>query len=435
MNENAPSITSGRGSYSPTPVDASRQRHGLVFILFAIWILSIPFQRYSLVKTYSVDNLLAPLLCLVALFLPRLRNPYVVSRRIKTMLVVVGLYGLFWMASLFPVFSLNPVLLQRSWLGLRDAFYLFPVLFFVRDRYSFRMLKSLLIIVTMMAAVSALLGSLGWIQLPVERYESSRIDIAWLPKAIGLLSNYGDVAMLYGFTAVLMVSHSREELAFGLSARGGKWLVWLSLLAGVLGSQSRNLVLTVLLALGAYRVFRALSNAQASTRIAVAGILIAIVISVTAVLGTFGGDIAEAMGHWGGTNAAETADWRLHTYGQALTLIGQNPFTGITSDMYGKWGYLAEVLHNMWLRVLLQGGVLRFFALVGLFWLAAKSGYINLGAEGERAHNAALVLASLIAMLLATQFYPGESDIMWVMLGALVSFSWVSRDMPQTKTS
>lgn len=432
MNRHLLTDSPGVGeSESSQPSSYKQQSHGPLFVIFSIWVISLPFQRYSVVSTFSVDNLLAPFLCLAAPFLPRLRNTFGSSQRIKVFTGLIILYCLFWLASILPVLSINQVLLQRGWLGLRDSFYLFAVVLFIRDRGSFKQIKSLLIIVTMIAAVTSLLDSLGWIHLPIQRYEASRVDISWLPKAIGLLSSYGDVAMLYGFTVVVLVSHSKNELAFGLGGRLGKLLVWLSLLAGIAGSQSRNVVITSVIALGAYRTFRALSGAQASTRFVVTGMLLALAISILGAMVAFGGDIAHMIGSWGGTNAAETANWRLETYGEALSLIAQHPFTGITGDIYNKWGYLADVLHNAWLKTFLQGGLLRFLALVGLFWLGLKGGYNNLRVGRECARDAALVMSTFVTMIVATQFYGGQSEIMWVMLGTLISFNWVSRDEQQ----
>lgn len=410
-------------------VAPARQRHGLLFGLFCVWLLSMPFHRFSLVATYSFDNLVAPLLCMAFIALPSIRNPAIAYQRQQTLIVLTILYCLFWLASVLPVLGSDHLALERGWRGLRDAFYLFAVLLYVRDRSNFRIIKSLVVVVTIVAAVTTLLDSLGVIHLPVERYEASRVGLEWLPKAIGLFSSYGDVAMLSGFTAVVMISHNRAELAFGLGSRWGKTLVWLSLLAGFAGTQSRNVVLTVLAAMAAYWMLGALSRARGAMRMAITGVLLTAGISVLGILAVFGGDIADMLTGWGGANASQSATWRLQSYDRALMMIAQHPILGLTVDAYDDWGsYLVATLHNMWLRVFLQGGVFRFAALVGFIWVVAKGGLIRPGADRGAIRDASVVMATVAAILIATQFYGGLSEIMWIMLGLLASYRWVSRE-------
>ena len=434
MNKNilAAMSSSGPSSFAVKAVPA-RQRHGFLFVLFCLWLLSISFQRYDLVGSYSFDNLVAPALCLLAVALPRLRNAAIAHQRQKVLLVLIILYCLFWVSSVLPVLNLGQIALERGWFGLRDGFYLFAVALYVRDRWSFKVAKSLLVIVAMMAGVSTLLAALGWIHLPVERYEESRLGIAWLQKAVGLLSNYGDVAILYAFTATVLISHTRNDLVLGLGTWMGKLLAWFSLLAGLAGSQSRNVALAMMVAMGAYWLLRKLSQSRSAGRMAITGLLTSLGISVLGVLLVFGGDVINVLGSWGGTNAAQSANWRLDTDATALALIAEHPLTGITGDLYGKWGYLVDALHNTWLRAFLQGGLLRFAALLGLVWLAARAGLRNLRAERNTSRDAALVVATVVALLVATQFYGGQSEIMWMTLGMLVSFNWVSRDATQGK--
>lgn len=412
---------------TPPPQVATAQRHGKVFALFCLWLLSIPLARYSLVSTYSFDNLMAPLLCLAVIAVPQLRFENVTTQRMRTVGTLVTYYALFTLAGLLPVLSSTDLVVGRTWSSIRDAFYFVVPALFIRDRWSFNAAKSMLIIVAMIGGTSALLDSLGIIHLTVQRYENSRIGVEWLPKAIGFFSAYGDVAILYGFATVVVISHERKELLFGLGTRLGKALFWLSMFAGILGSQSRNMIIATGFAVTSYLVLGKLSKAHGSARAAVLGAATVLFLTLVAVFIILGGDVAHILSRWGGKGAYETAHWRLETYQQALQLIGQHPVMGLSTDLMNTWGALADHLHNMWLRVMLQGGILRLLPLLAIIWLAAKGGVRALNDESA-ARDAKLVVCTVIAMCIATEFYGGLTHVVWLMIGVLTSFWWVRGD-------
>ncbi|WJW75305.1 O-antigen ligase family protein [Thiohalobacter sp. IOR34] len=402
--------------------DIGSQRHGLLFGIFCLWVLSLPFYRYSVVATYSIDNLLAPFLCLSAVFLPRLRDQAIVVRRVQILWAMLALYTLYGIAVLAK-FAASPVFPREAvWNIVRDSFYFFAPALYIRDLRTLRIMKKLIVVVAVIGGLSAFLVALGVIRLPVERFAESRIGEGWLPKSIGLFSSYGDLSILYGFVAVLMVSHGREALGF-LGSRVGKLGVWLALLLGLAGSQSRNMLFGTILALCAYWGWRRLQTATGKQRNAIIGLFLAGMVVLPGIMVAFGSDIVERISQMGGERAEHTAVERLESYSQALALLAVEPL-GVSYETYRKWQPLIEHIHNMWLRLLLQGGPLAVAGVAGLIWLAFKGGSKQ-AAPPLLPVEPPLIIGAIVALFIAVEFYGGISSTMWLMLGTLISFNWV----------
>jgi len=402
-----------------------RQRHGILFVVFSIWVLSLPLHRFSVVATYSVDNLLAPTLCLLALLLPRLRDRAISAQRTKTLLVVMALYALHGVSQLLPIMGAPDVFWHEAWVALRNGFYFMAPVLYIRDLWSFRVMKRLLVAITVLGAVSVFLVAIGIIHLDVERFADNRFGVDWLPKSVGLFSNYGDLSILYGFVSVLLVSHGRGEIGYGMDSLAGKLLLWGILLLGLIGSQSRNMLFGTLIAMGVYWAWRKLQDTRGSQRFVLISIFFAAAIALPGLAAVFGNMLVSGVSSLGGAEAQHTAVGRLESYAQAIALIVKYPF-GVNYDQYQQWAGLIYHVHNMWLKLLLNGGILSAGAVLGLFWIAYRGGS-RAGQPPLLAVEPALVVASAAAIFIAVEFYPGLSDMMWVMLGTLVSFNWVRR--------
>lgn len=402
------------------------QRHGALFYIFVFWLLVLPFSRYD-VGPYSIDNYLAPLLCLAAIFLPRMRDRSVSVARIKIIFLVIGLYAIYRLSWIISYINEPDLFWKYAWHSLRSGFYFTVPLLYIRDLRNFRTAKSALVIVTMVAAVSVFMAAVGIVQLEVERFDTSRLGDAWIPKSIGLFSSYGDVAMLYGFTAVILMSHGKGELWLGLGTRFGKLVVWGVLLLGLAGSQSRNMLLTTVIAVSVYWLHRIMQSGKGNKQLMVGGIVAASSLVGVGMLVVFANDIAEAISSLGGAEAYQTAETRLISFTHGLALILKEPVIGVSLDTYRQWGALVDGIHNMWLNILLKGGLFGFAAMVGLLWIAYRNGK-PFASGPVYTSEPALIVSSVAAILTATQFYPGQGDVLWVMLSILISFSWVRRE-------
>ncbi len=401
-----------------------RQRHGILFAIFVLWILSLPFYQYSVVATYSVDNLLAPFLCLMAIFLPGLRDQSVASRRLRVLVVMLGLYFLYGISRLIASAGDMSFFWSVGWTVLRSGFYLMVPALFIRDLWSFRTMKSLLIIVTAIGALSAFFASVGLLHLEVERFAESRIGLSWLPKAIGLFDSYGDMAMLYAFSSVVLISHGRNDLLFGIGTRLGKRLMWIVLLLGWGGSQSRNIFFVTIIGASTYWIYQKLQRSRSNVRFGLIGLVLAGAIVLTSALLTFGDYFVESVSSLGGKEAHATVDDRLMSYEQAWKLLVKEPVFGASAETQRLWGPLLEFLHNMWLNLLLKGGIFALASVAGLLWMAYRAGS-RPGKEPLHQAEPALVVSTTASIFVGSQFYPGLTDVMWVLLGTLISFTWV----------
>lgn len=404
------------------------QRHGPAFALYAIWFLSLPFYRFSVVATYSLDNLLAPLVCLSAVFLPSVRDPSVRHQRSCAIGAILMLYLIYTTSGLLTVLDNSEAFWSRAWQSLRAGFYVLAPLLYIRDRWSWDVTKVLIMLCAMAAAISAFLASIGVIDLEVERYGVSRLEVDWLPKAIGLFSSYGDVAMLYGFTAVVLLSHKKGDLFLGLGSLWFRLVVALVLFMGLAGSQSRNIALSTVAAVGAYYVLDRFRRAKGGLRYAIAVYFLIAAMVAGALMVVFGGDVVEDVSGWGGESAYQTAQTRLFSYQKAIELIVAEPLFGVSQVTYKAWGGLVDGIHNMWLRILLQRGVIGFLAMMAMVVLAYRYSMRVMLSQNTSAHREAqLALAGLVAIVVAVEFYPGLSDVYRVMLSVALSSCWMLR--------
>ncbi|MFT6043761.1 MAG: hypothetical protein ACI8TV_001181 [Porticoccaceae bacterium] len=406
---------------------AKSVRLGGIFYLYVIWLLSLPFYRFSVVGTYSLDNLLAPLLCFTAIAVPSIPSAGLTAHRRKTILIALAIYSVYALAITFKFINNPDIFLAKAWNMLRDSFYFLVPMLYIRDQKSYRITKSVLMIMASLAGISALLAALGIVEFEVERFAESRIGVDWLPKSIGLYSAYGDVAILFSFTVLMLVSHNKQQIRFWLGSLPAKLSIITCLLAGFAGAQSRNMLLSVLVSYLVFRVFKKIEKAPRSRRnvlIMLYGLGGTMAASLLLFLGSF---ISQMISGLGGEKAQHTADQRVESYDKAIELVWDSAFMGVDSVAYTRWGEMIEHLHNMWLSLLTLGGAFALFAVAGLMFYAAK------GALGARAQSAnpidkSIILGVLAAMFIATQFYPGLTDTFWLMLGVLMSFHWVAAD-------
>ncbi|MCC6528684.1 MAG: O-antigen ligase family protein [Pseudomonadales bacterium] len=399
----------------------------LLLPLFFLWMLSIPFSRYSLSGTVSLDNFLAMLLPFTAFFL---RPPagFQALRGWVVCLIWTGFCCLVFAAGwTLNFFTSLDILYQRAMLLLKLLVYFFIPILYLRNHHAFRQVKGVLILLTIIAGFSTFLAALGWIQLPVDRFESSRLGLEWLPKAIGLFSSYGDVAMLYGVTAVLLVSHERAALPWQLGRPLVKLGIWLVLLLGLIGNQSRNVLLTTLVALASYGLIRSLeSSKQPKSRQLWIGLSLATILLLIGLLVAFGQEAVSGISHLGGKGAAGTAEGRAQSYRQAIGLIAREPWLGISIDTYLQWRQLADFMHNMWLKIMLNGGFMSLLAMLGLLWGALR-GLFGTGRKPslEFQRDRALLASLLFSLVFAAEFYGGMTQVWWILLAVVFSFGWL----------
>jgi hypothetical protein len=392
--------------------------------MLVIWILSFPLRNFSIFGGISVDNILVPVLAVLWLgaygygkerirlpaFIPLL-GAMAIGLALDSRMIQGGLGGFgtsLWTAARSLGYFLLPLLLVSS---------------VIRLRYT----NASIIVIACAGAVSALLVSAGFLQLEYVRFEESRIGVAALPKATGVFTNFGDMAMLAGYTVVCLMMYRKHELPFGLSTVLGKLAVSACLFLGLVGTQSRNYLLSIFLSLGAYKYVQFLVSKPPTQRrnLLLGSLTGAIVVGAFAIM--FAGNIADGLSNIGGGRAANTAQARVSSYEQAADLLGSAIAWGIDYRSADDVA-LAEQVHNIWIGLMLRGGVINVSVIAGLI-LAIFSGALKVLAVNAQQKEALVIASFMSVVLLSTLFYPGRSLIFWFILGVCSTILVRRRDV------
>ncbi len=391
-------------------------------MIFYMWIMSLPFYQFSIIGTLSLDNVLGPLL-LLAWFVGRPKlDPGTINQQPKVIALSGFILALYFFSHVLTLVISGNVIWKTIYILVSDLTYFFVPLLYIRNIKVQENTQNFIVLITLIGATSAFLSAIGVINLEGIRYSTSRVAIEGLDltRTVGLFSVYGDMAMLSSFAIMMAITAGRDKLLFIKRTNILVVAVLFVILLGLLGAQSRNMVLTILISVVIFVVITKLSKKGVTwipkfyTTIMIGGI--GIVIILTALWQP----IFNMVSGWGGEQAAGTAFGRLEQYKFALNLVGDNPFVGVDSQIYEKYADLISGIHNMWLKELVQGGV---FAVLALVWLivyclrnASKCLYQN-----RDDSTAKIKIAMMFAVLVSTQFNPSGTSIFWFVLGYSVA--------------
>ena len=398
--------------------------------LFYFWLLSLPFYRFSIIKTFSVDNLLAPVLMMLWLFTSPVNDSAMRRARIKEISYITILFGTFAFGQLLTIINTNELIWSKLYQLTKLSFYFFIPALYIKDLVSFKKANSVLIVLALAGCISALLVSLGLLHLPVERFSPSRIGIEDLPKAIGLFGAYGDMALLISYTFLLTISSPKKDYLFGYGSKKVKAFVIFIIFLGILGLQSRNIVLTLMTAIFFYNLIKATSKMSAKFRTMALGLSFFLTTIALAVLLFFADDFINLLSQWGGKQAESTAMGRLEQYQIALKLISESPVIGVKAVIYEMHTSFIDSVHNLWLKVGLQGGLISLIPLILLLINAFKKALKNLAMDSPPEKY--VISVFIICMFVSTQFNPSGTIVFWVMLSVATSLSWVYGHEPVT---
>src|SRR4030066_425414 len=156
----------------------------LTRLLACLWLLAQPFHLFSVTGSFSVDNIIAPLLFifLVArLFSASLHLSGVQTRNLIWTMVAIFLYLVSHTISLVG----TQYLVWSSMYGIAKSmlYFLLPVLF-IQDERDLRRASDLMIVVMFVGCVTALMSALGLVSFEFAREAESRINVAYLPKSV-----------------------------------------------------------------------------------------------------------------------------------------------------------------------------------------------------------------------------------------------------------
>jgi O-antigen ligase len=196
-----------------------------------------------------------------------------------------------------------------------------------------------------------------------------------------------------------------------------------------LGAQSRTIVLALISGILSFKILRIVNQLDNQrTRFIVLGLILSCLLLFVFPFVLFSGaDIANFISGLGGKVAFANAQVRLDSYQIAIEFFKQSPILGIGPEVYKKYSFFINQMHNMWLGTALLGGIM------GLIPLTIMISIVFFGALRFR-HNVLvefesnLIQAFTVSILVATLFYPAHNAyIFWVMLGVGISF-WTLDD-------
>lgn len=407
------------------PMKQKRPRVTFSEWLFVIWVASLPFVDFYIIGELSIDNLLVPVL-FVAFLLSAKKIGQVGWGR----LVVVGL--IYIVGSAFDHRIIQGGIVPFTsllWQFTRDASYFFLPLIFITRKEVFPFVNAAVIWVALCGMVSAFLVSLGLLRLEHVRMEASRIGIEALPKVTGVLENFGDVAILSAFAILAALIYEKRELPFKLSTRFGKTFIFVGLFLGLLGTQSRNILLTMIVAIMAFFFFAKLANVKRSRR---QGYLIGafmLLLVGAAIVGFFLPAIMNVLTTMSGGEAAQTALGRLESYLDALALANEAFLSGIQYNTLTK-AMLATGIHNFWLGLLLRGGLINVLAVLTLIVIGFR-GVLRVLMREPHSKDMMLIGSLVFVFLCSTLFFPANSLIAHFFQGFLL-IAWVNRGVSRT---
>ncbi|MEW8439850.1 MAG: O-antigen ligase family protein [Candidatus Thiodiazotropha taylori] len=394
----------------------------LTKFLFSLWIVSLPFYSYSIFGSLSIDNLLVPIV-IVSIVLRELTSSLIYKNRLIVILSLVFLFLVYSVSRLISViddvvyFNFTITLLGKQFI------YLILPLLYVRTINDWIYTGKLIIFIAVIGIFSTLVASMGLFEFNVQRYAMSRFGIEGLQKSIGLLSNYGDMAILGSFSFLFMFvakKNIKENLLGSLS----KWSAAVLILGGYLGAQSRNMYLTLFVAGFMSLIIRQFTDHKAKHSLLVFLILLVSLSSIIFTLTIFEINPLESAKSIGGTKeATATVDARLGQYTFALKLFSINP-------LFGNGISVLEAgieVHNIWLALLALCGLFGTVPILLIFIINLLS-LINIRTSNEYYNQIKVIgLSQICCMLVAAEFYGAMTYIFLMMTGFIYSLSSLLR--------
>ncbi|MGV7235689.1 MAG: O-antigen ligase family protein [Nitrosomonadaceae bacterium] len=391
-------------------------------VLFYLWILSIPFYHFSLVGSLSLDNILGPLLIFIWPIAAPPAYPQYAQMQFRNIFVASIILFVYFIAHSVALLTTEQAVWASIYSILTNLSYFIVPLLYIRNEKVRKRAENCVVFIALMGAFSAFLSAVGVLQLDIARYSTSRIDVEGLDleRSIGLFSAFGDMALLSAFAVMTAMSKSRDDLLFCQRSRFVVIAIYLILVLGVLGTQSRNIVLTVTTSIILFMLVRQWSKYSNTWIPKFYALVIAGGLSMVITLIFLWGPIVELLAQWGGKQASSTAHERLDQYQLALELLGGNFLTGANPEIQERLMHVIGGIHNMWLKELVQGGMFAVLSIIALIAHGMRNATKCLGSNPDD-ESAITTLILMIALLVSTQFYPSGTSVFWMLLGFAVA--------------
>ena len=393
-------------------------RHDPIRLLY-LSILLIPISQPNVQRNLlnvSLTNILlfALLLLLIAnLFTNKVR--LYLNRSSATLLILVVIFLIFLGLTVF--FALYPSKQIRFIMIIAAGMLpLVACIWLVNDLQKVRNVCRMILLSAVMAAMAAILSSLGILNLSFLNSEGGMIvEIGALKyRSAGFYKNYGSYGMLLeaGFSLAVI-----NFLVPGTVFRKRSLsLLFLSMLfAGLLASQDRSIFLGVMTTLAVLLFLLFGSQGQWKIRLFFGiGFAIPLLVLLSPILN-------EA---WQGFIALKEKTYyrRIDTFKLALSLIDHSLWFGIGIGGFRALTGAKKAVHNTFLSMFLTGGVITvtlFSLLIGYALFIGLRLNLTTQHPTHRLLSAA-ILASLTAMVVEMQAFNGPAiKVFWLLVGLL----------------
>lgn len=394
-----------------------------LFILFLIWLLSVPFYKLNVVGTWSIDNILAPLLFaawMVTIPLRTMSKPH--SRQVLIVLSIIALY--LFLDLLDHKLSHEPTpLLSALWQELKVLLYLVLPVLYIQNIVQFRRALGILALIAGVACLSAIAAAAGLVHIDYAIAEP-RLNIG-LIRTAGVVGTFGSLTALVVTALLASFALAQKPESTLLRRRYIRWFLYMILFAGMLAAQSRNMVLSASLAVTTYYLLLPVSTRSSRLILLLYsfGLLVA-----TLILVLFGLPIIQlAYDSIVGTGSTKGSVLdRLISYEAAWNLITQEPWFGPASLGPVIFNDIERTIHNFWLGILFKGGIFGFIPIATLFVISLY-GSLSRARVPTLRHEAIAMLALTLALMFSSFFYVAHNTLLfWLCIGVTLSLSGLS---------
>lgn len=388
----------------------------LITLLSAVWILSLPFYHFSLVGSLSLDNIVGPVLFVLTVGRIFISGNLLSRRQIANIALTCALVLIYLLTHALNLIGTQEAVWTSVYgIAKNMLYFLLPILLVVHER-DLERLSAAMMLVMIIGSVSALFSALGLISFEFTRQAESRLQLEYIPKSVGLFTAYGDMALLIALALLLALSAQMHVLR----RPGIRWLVGLVIFIMALISfasmQSRNMVFTVFVALMVYFFVGRWRKRGGAWKVRFYAVLLSGIVAVVSAVVLFSGPLIHWVENIGGTSeAADTVQARLEQYRFGWDLVSNRILIGADPVVYEQNELAISFIHNMWLKQLVQSGLVGILTILLIYHRALWAQLNRLQADASSV--ARVYIAVLIGSLIASQFYPGDTPVFWVIMG------------------
>ena len=398
--------------------------------LFYVWLVLLPFgyQISGYTGVIEPDKAIALLLLVIGLialfcFSEYRRNHIAVFMLLAIVLLVSKNISLFD-SELYWMFL---------WNDANKITYFFIPLLFINNIDTFRYVGWIVVFIAIVGCISAFLVSMGLVTLPVSLPVEYRLS--WLPRAKGVFLSTGNLAQYLSFAfawVIIAPGIADKKQKFIQMAR---WVFFISLTMGLLATQSRNILLVLIISF--FVLWWLIKNRSISSNTMVVILVsfgVLVFIPLIAGISFYFSELTDIVASAGGKYAESSINSRFVQYSVALDIIASHPFFGADVEIYKQVGPIILRIHNMWLQLLANGGIVTTLMMAFLI-MRLISGVRIAAHVKEKSDEAIVVVVYIAAMFVAVMFYIGADKMFWALLGIASALTCIGTELKPDKVN